>query len=101
MYIYVGDEADTREVAADLRNQAATIILMQCEDERVARKMGEHLQKRAFGKQTSQTRGDGGASKSQGKGKTTRGDGGASKSQGKGKTKGKHKGKRRRCPGRP
>ena len=57
VYTYVGNEADVDEVAADLRNQAPTVLFVCCCDSETAIRVRAALSKEAV---NNETRGDGG-----------------------------------------
>ena len=45
VYIYVGKDADLPAVAKDIRNQGATIVLMNCENSKVGDSMAKLMSK--------------------------------------------------------
>ena len=50
VYIYVGKDADLPAVAKDIRNQGATIVLMNCENKKVAAIMARLLSEAGIAK---------------------------------------------------
>ena len=58
VYVCVGAEANIDQVAADLRNQAPTVLIVCCSDGDVAARMQTALSQEAVNRNT---RGDGGS----------------------------------------